>query len=427
MDLRTVALCGVLATIVPAANCTPRTTDNSSTAPHEHVPLALRADGSPMVRVLLRSDANGAALAISGPFQIRQNSQIIFQGPELPRTKIRVDAGDPQHFYLGRHRLPVAETIVLPQKPGTLVMHLPTADGPARRHRYNGYGVIAATKNQAAAPSVELINVVSVEQYLPGVLTGELFPSFHEEAFKTQAIAARTYVLYEMITVGKNRHYDVRASEASQVYRGIDGLDPSSKPSRATLATRGLVCTWNSPMGPKIFCTYYSSACGGMTQKASNCMPTRSIPPLGGGVRCDYCKVGSSYRWGPERISKSELTERVVARYPALESLGQIRTITAQNLTADGRPLKLQLTGESGEQFLISSYAFRLAIDGHRIRSNHCKIVDLGHDFEFRDGRGFGHAVGMCQWGVEGQSRHGAKAADMLGFYYPQSSVTRAY
>jgi stage II sporulation protein D len=50
-----------------------------------------------------------------------------------------------------------------------------------------------------------------------------------------------------------------------------------------------------------------------------------------------------------------------------------------------------------------------------------------GKVVEFREGRGFGHGIGMCQWGTEGQARMGRRAADILRFYYPGAHLTRVY
>jgi stage II sporulation protein D len=64
---------------------------------------------------------------------------------------------------------------------------------------------------------------------------------------------------------------------------------------------------------------------------------------------------------------------------------------------------------------------------GHTVRSTHCRILDRGGSFEFTNGQGFGHAVGMCQWGAQGQAEQGRKAGDILRFYYPGCTFVRAY
>jgi len=266
-----------------------------------------------------------------------------------------------------------------------------------------------------------------LESYLPGVLDGELYPGWHIETYRAQAVAARTYALYEMQTTGDQRDYDVRSTEASQVYLGLSA-GRESKGRRAVRDTRGIVCAWSSARGDKIFCTYFSSACGGMTQPATNIFNVPQIPPLRGGVECSYCNIGGEvYRWEPVRISKVEVTQRLAARFPQYARLGEIQQISVTDATPDGRPLELRLKGRTGEVAVVDSYQFRLAMGGHRVRSNHCEIVDRGSAFEFRSGRGFGHSVGMCQWGAEGQARRGKTAPDILTFYYPESHLRRAY
>ena len=297
---------------------------------------------------------------------------------------------------------------------------------------YDGYARISCRPPgpNAAVNSggIDLVNVIKLEEYLPSVLQAELYADWHLETYRAQAIAARTYALYEMRTFGEKRDYDVRATEASQVYRGIDERGYSKKALRAVRNTRGIVCTWASPMGERIFSTYYSSACGGLTQDAANCFNSPSIPPLAGGVKCSYCNIGGRvYRWKPVRLSKDELTQLFVRRFPQHAALGTIQTIEVVRSTKDGRPLALRLRGDDGQSITVDSYAFRLAMGGHRLPSNHCKIVDLGTSFEFREGRGFGHAVGLCQWGAEGQARLGKKASEILSYYYPGSRLKRVY
>ncbi|MBI4581121.1 MAG: SpoIID/LytB domain-containing protein [Planctomycetes bacterium] len=135
-----------------------------------------------------------------------------------------------------------------------------------------------------------VIDLVDVEDYLVGVVAAELPANFHREAFRAQAIAARTYTWYACQTTGLRRDWDVWATERSQVYRGIERerLVPQAAP--AVRETRGIVCTWAGPAGEKIFCAYYSSRCGGTTAAALNLGENVPIPPLAGGVACPYCR-----------------------------------------------------------------------------------------------------------------------------------------
>jgi stage II sporulation protein D len=272
------------------------------------------------------------------------------------------------------------------------------------------------------------INSVDVETYLTGVLTRELYPDFHPEAYRAQAVAARTYVLYQMSRKA-DRDYDVTATEASQVYGGLAEGRGARRAIEAVRYTRGIVCTWTSPAGERIFCTYYSSACGGMTQNVANCKPVPSIPPLAGGVRCNYCRIarGQAYRWGPVRLSKRDVTDRLVSRYPGLAELGAIRAVEVARKTRHGRAVRIRLVGSTGRAKELVAEDFRLAVGSRTMRSTDCRITDAGDAILLTDGRGFGHGMGLCQWGMQGQALAGRKAGEILKFYYPGAHLTRAY
>ncbi len=390
--------------------------------PHADIPDALRDHGAPMIRVLLETSQSEITVAIDGPYSIRQNHQQLAKGPMLKRTAVRM-APQGARVMVGNRTFQGGDVLVVPENAATLRVFI-TSNGLTTSRRYDGYAVI----KPSPAGGVDLINIVSIERYLPGVLSKELYPKWKKETYKAQAIAARTYALYEMMTTGHNRPYDVKSTEASQVYGGIDDIQPGSKPYQAVEQTRGVVCTWASPQGPRIFSTYFSSACGGGTIDAYSGLKVKTIPPLRGGVPCNYCDIGgTAYRWGPVIISKSEITQKVVDRFPAYKALGQILTVRIKDRTSEGRPQSVELVGEHGRSAVLDVYKFRLALNGHRIRSTQFDLVDRGSTVRFENGQGFGHAVGMCQWGAEGMARRGASAGQILNFYYPEAPLARAY
>ena len=272
------------------------------------------------------------------------------------------------------------------------------------------------------------INNVDLDTYVAGVLTRELYPDFHPEAYRAQAVAARTYALHQM-SKASHRDYDVSATEASQVYGGLPEGRGARRATEAVHYTRGIVATWTSPEGERIFCTYYSSACGGMTQDVSNCKPVPSIPPLRGGVKCNYCKIapGEAYRWKPVRIHLNDLTAKLTARYPNLSALGGIRAVEVAACTSAGRPTRIRLIGTTGKTHEMVAENFRLAVGSRVMRSTDCKLHCEGDYLVLSDGRGFGHGIGMCQWGTQGQALAGRKAGEILKFYYPGMHLTRAY
>jgi len=281
----------------------------------------------------------------------------------------------------------------------------------------------------AGSRALDVINCVDVEDYLKGVVGSEMPDGFAPEALRAQAIAARTYVFYQRNTAGRLRTYDVRADQSSQVYGGLARERETPRAVDAVEATRGIVCTWDSPDRRRIFCTYYSSMCGGITQSAANLGKGDSAGPLRGGVSCDYCSGTASCDWGPQRLSKDSITTRLRSRFPRLREIGRIEKIEVVEATADGRPTRIGVFDAHGRGEMLRAEEFRLGIDSSgRVLRSTCFRVSVDRDgVTFSGGRGYGHGVGLCQWGAEEMARHGAKAGGILAHYYPGARLTLAY
>jgi stage II sporulation protein D len=304
---------------------------------------------------------------------------------------------------------------------GLKPVYLGTAKG-TRQFR----GVLRLIREASAAGS--LVNVVGIEDYLVSVVSAEMPADFHEQALRAQAIAARTYALYAQQSGGGRRDWDVLATEGSQMYVGVDVPKRAQPAERAVRGTRGLVCTWASPDGERIFCTFYSSTCGGSSQDASPVRNQPPIPPLAGGVACDYCRKSPNYRWGPLRISKAMILQRLRDKYPAFRALDDVATMEVVDRTRQARPVRFALSdGEHRAEIIAEN--FRLVVDpsGRELKSTFFEPVVEEDAIVFLDGRGFGHGMGMCQYGADGLARTGQTAQQILAFYYPASHVTRAY
>jgi stage II sporulation protein D len=374
------------------------------------------------IRVRVASGHKPVRFRVNGPYSIRigHDSQ--------PRQRQRSDwtvVSNRDGLILGGHRAGGNRAEIVPRR-GAIVELSRLRDG-----KWTAPARYAGRLTFLAQPGGGLlaINSADLEIYVAGVLTRELYPDFHPEAYRAQAVAVRTYALVQM-SRHAGRDYDVTNSESSQVYGGLPEGRAAQRAIEAARYTRGIVATASLPAGERIFCTYYSSACGGRSQDVADCKPEPSIPPLAGGVRCDWCRIakGKVYRWGPARISKRDLNARLFARYPGLEqTLGRIRTVEVAARTRTGRPGRIRLVGTTGRNELLVAEDFRLAVGSRVMRSTDCRIQDGGAALVVSDGRGFGHGMGLCQWGMQGQALAGRKAAQILKFYYPGMHLTRAY
>jgi stage II sporulation protein D len=257
------------------------------------------------------------------------------------------------------------------------------------------------------------VNHIDVEDYLYGVLYHEVGSWWPMEALKAQAVAARTYALHhKKFTSG--RRFDVYNNQSSQMYGGADS--ERSRSNAAVDQTRGEVLTFQGGM----FAAYYHAACGGMTRDASELWNVR-LAPLSGGVKCETCWFSPHYSWHtkvPLRDMEKLLDERGVR-------VGSLRDMEVVTRSPSGRVLTASVKGTLGER-TINAKDLRLWVGPTVVRSENFELHERWGKIVF-EGRGWGHGVGMCQWGALGQSIMGKKYADILGFYYPGATIRKIY
>jgi stage II sporulation protein D len=277
------------------------------------------------------------------------------------------------------------------------------------------------------------VNHVEMESYLAGVLPKELLTTWSLEAYKSLAVAARTFALYQRSNSGSGHDYDLGDSESSQVYGGFTAEASTPNARKAVEATRGMVLTYNG----QIFLAQYSASCGGVVNSAYVIRSAPADPPLMGGQVCDDCRNCAHYRWGPVRVYKSELYQAIVARYPQAASLGGVSALNINSQTPYGRAVWIDVQGPTGQQTRLRAEDIRLcwnmsltgkpSASARRLYSMNCTIVTNPDSFEFTNGRGFGHGVGLCQWGAQTKAANGWKFNQILAFYYPQAKIAAAY
>jgi len=280
--------------------------------------------------------------------------------------------------------------------------------------------------------SFDAVNIVPMESYLAGVVGAEMPGYWEPEALKAQTIAARTYCTYIKKQFGGNRTWDVRKTQAHQVYLGVSA--ESAQVWDAVNQTQGQVLVCNRSGGNEdIFPAYYSSNCGGHTENSANVFGDRFEPLVG--VPCPYCKNVAKpafFFWSAVQFDSNNVTNRLLQRYPALKQLGEITGITTtrqSNYEDFSRLTEVKLLGSTGKSEFLKAEDLRLTIDptGRKLKSTICQIIKSGDRWEFSSGRGYGHGVGMCQCGAQGMAREGNTAEQILSYYYPNSKLVKVY
>lgn len=279
--------------------------------------------------------------------------------------------------------------------------------------------------------NIRVVNHVDLESYLAGVLPRELYPHWHLETYRAQAIAARTYALYHMSERGKGRDYDIGSTQGWQVYGGFSA--ENERGWKAVRTTHGTVLAHGPEGQERIFQAHYSAACGGRVNPVDVLYEPPGETPMVGGQKCTDCRDCPRYRWDPVSISKKEIHAALLGTYRSAERLEGIATIRVTSKTEWGRPLHLELSDSQGQSIRMRAEDLRLSLlrssspSARKLYSMNCRIRDIGDEIEFTEGRGFGHGVGLCQWGAEGKSADGWSAGEILKFYYRGAKLFRAY
>jgi stage II sporulation protein D len=378
----------------------------------------VNTDGVPIMRVLLTSNATDrVTVATSGGYEIYLNDEkiksAIWKLSDKPLTR---SAG--QWFLDGK-----------PLGDGELILACPGDYVSLNGTRYRGDLRFVSR----GADKFLAINYIDSESYLAGVLSKELYPNWDTETYRTQAVAARSFALYQRDTFGKTHQYDLGSTTASQVYGGVDGETANSRD--AVRATWGQVLVVGDPGHEKSFLTQYSSTCGGYVNGALVIRDANKIEPLAGGQACTDCSPSPKYRWPASRVKKTDLYRAVAKTYPgpAAKLGGGVKTVIVKSTTPYGRAMWVAIVGVNNESITIRAEDLRLAIlradadkDG-TLYSMNCTITDTGSTITFSNGRGFGHGVGLCQWGAQGKAKRGWSHEQILQFYYPGSRIVPLY
>jgi stage II sporulation protein D len=372
------------------------------------------------LRVLLLDKATDCTIHINSPFSVST------LGPEL-RIETLLAHFDklegPSKVYVSAGKITLAgqtfngnEIIICPSSP-----HIFSLNGD----EYRGKLKLILTSD---GNSIDAMNIVPLEPYLAGVVGAEMPDYWEPEALKAQAIIARTYCLYNKRRFGSNRKWDVKRTQANQVYRGINA--ESAQVWYAVNSTFGQVLTCRHHNGTEdIFPTYYSSVCGGHTENSQNVFGD-SYGPLEG-VTCPYCRDVaklSLFFWPTVKFDKTTVTNRLHRKYPKLRELGEIKKIIPVERSNYGdifRITRVKLVGSTGKSEILRGEDLRLTIDptGRKIKSTVCQIIKWDEDWVFVAGRGWGHGVGMCQYGAQGMARQGKTAEQILSYYFPGSKI----
>ncbi len=299
--------------------------------------------------------------------------------------------------------------------------------------RYRGeIRVLAATDS-----GMLVVNHLPLEDYLRGVVPLEIGDRTPAEAaaVEAQAVAARSYAVVRLGGTTAQRPYDLLSTVSDQVYGGADAERPVS--TAAVTATRGLVLAY----GGRPVSAPYSSTCGGSTAEAPELWRNVAEPFLQrvsdriADTDRYFCDPSPRFRW-TRSFTGAEL-DAAVGRYlrtygsVPTSGPGHVRALRVNGRTLSGRVESLTVQTDRAEWSLRGNdmrFVLR-SPSGEILNSTYFSVesVALGGDGLVRSltlrGQGYGHGVGMCQWGAIGRARAGLDFRTILQTYYPGTTI----
>ncbi|MBR2180115.1 MAG: stage II sporulation protein D [Selenomonadaceae bacterium] len=260
-----------------------------------------------------------------------------------------------------------------------------------------------------------VVKTIKIEEYLRGVLPKEMSPSFNEEALKAQAVAARTFALKN-----RKRHqaegYDLCNTTHCQVYNGLS--DAHERTDRAIDDTFGEVLFYNE----KLIEASFHTDSGGMTEnsvdvwgtdfpylRASTEIKTKTMPWTVKISLKDFSKKLADNKKNVGNVKLVKVTNLEIGKLTNDRSTsGRVK-----ELTVVGSAAQIKLTGnEMRSLFALKSTMFDVAINGD-------EIVISGY--------GWGHGIGLSQYGAQAFAEKGYTYSDILAHYYKGTTLKRLY
>ncbi|MBI4240632.1 MAG: SpoIID/LytB domain-containing protein [Candidatus Rokubacteria bacterium] len=267
-------------------------------------------------------------------------------------------------------------------------------------------GALDLLRNSEA---LAVVNELPLEEYLAGVLRAEVSEQWPLEMLKAQAVVARTYAAYHrQLNAGKPFH--LVASTAHQQYAGR--VPPSSRMWLAVKETEGEVLHWEG----RLFPAFFHTESGGHTEDPRKVFQAANMPALRP-VRCDFSAGSPHYSWSLD-LRLGELAE--LLRRGGI-AVGSVVGLEVLERGTSLRVVRLAVHGTRGSAVLRAT-DFRRLVGNDTLKSTLFAVAVDGKYARFA-GRGYGHGVGLSQWGAKGMAEQGYRYRQILEFYYPGSTL----
>jgi len=261
------------------------------------------------------------------------------------------------------------------------------------------------------ASGIQVINCLAIEDYVFSVLRTESWPGWPLEVNKVFAIASRTYVVSMVLSARKSKRlYHVKNTNEHQTYSGVHAC-PVIK--QAVQETMGVFLTYNE----RPIVAMFDCCCGGLIPAHIEGVNFNDAPYLARTYACTHCKRCKIYAWQAEyTVDEFEhIIKKHVNNFSRLECINIRRHDQAGVV----------------QEAIIKGLSHQVALSGKEFYRLHKDIKSFAFSIEHQldriifKGRGYGHHLGLCQWGAREMVREGWDFKKILQFYYPGTDFMR--
>jgi|GEM_PF-400886 len=338
-------------------------------------------------KIWLISSQAGFMVGYSRP----ENKQEIIQSKELV-----IKRGYNNQLYLNNKKCKDTFVCIMPRT-GNLVFN---------GCSYQGSLLISQNKEV-----VSIINSIDLEDYIFGVLRTESMPGWPLEIHKVFAIACRSYAIAMAMRAHKlKRVYHIKNTNEHQTYTGAHS---DNRLRQAVEETRGMFIAYNNE--PII--AMYDICCGGIIPAHMSNFNFKNAPYLARSYACSYCKLCKPYSW--EAVCTLKDFEGMVSQ--SIRKVKNIKSVTVSKKDKAGLVSEIVLKNSGRPITFSGKKMYSLMKD---IKSFCFQAHKSGNSVIFK-GKGYGHHVGLCQWGAREMVRCGWNHKKILEFYYPGTYFKR--
>ncbi|NLW48637.1 MAG: SpoIID/LytB domain-containing protein [Firmicutes bacterium] len=267
------------------------------------------------------------------------------------------------------------------------------------------------------------VKKMDIEEYLLGVVAGEMKPGWPLNAYAAQAIIARTFTMEFLARGGTRKLHKTDISTDEKEAQAYNAANITPTIRNAVRMTKGLVLTYKE----RYIKGWYSASCGGRTTKAREGLAYKGPePPYIQSVKCpEEKRIPKDELYWQATLSSSEINAALQKMNQP--GLGAIQKIEVLKRSKSQRATQLKLAGAKGSA-KVSGADFRISLGPEKLRSIWISNeINNQPDKITVKGRGFGHGVGLCQWGAYTLAKDNKSPQDIVKHYYPKAHVSKIW